>query len=765
MKLISCVWLTAAVLTLARNAPAAQTASVPNAGAPTLIVLDASSSMRDRIKGETKIDIAKRAVRELVTSLPDDARLGLVVYSHRKPGDCKDIELLIPPARLDRAAFIAAVNAIQPKGLTPLSAALEFAAKALDYRKQPANVILVSDGLETCGGDPCETAARLKAASLNLVVHAVAFDLSAAEAKSFACIATATGGRFLQANDAASLRDALYVAVAVASVPTPAKTASLPPEVIIPVTIKAALSVLAGMAFPVGWTGPDNTGDFLTIVPKGTPDGDDGNLAYTRQGSPVQLTALVDPGDAELRYVAGRAHTILARAPIKITPVDVTLTAVAETVAGTPVKISWKGPNNEGDSITIVPKNTPDNEYALYANTREGSPLTVTAPMETGETEIRYLSGQRSHVLARRPLKILAAEISLTAPVEVVAGAAVEIAWKGPNNENDYLTIVAKALPDGSRGAIAYTGRGSPVRVTAPGEAGVCEIRYMSGQGEKVLARRPLTTVAAGVALVAPVEVVAGAAVEIAWKGPDNENDYVTIVAKALPDGSRGAIAYTGRGSPVRVTAPAEAGACEIRYMRGLDDKVLARRPLKTIVAGVTLVAPEEAVAGAVVAIAWKGPNNENDYLTIVAQGLPDGERGAIAYTGRGSPLQVTAPGEPGACEIRYMSGLDDKVLARRALKISAAHVTLQAPARAPLGVPVSVEWTGPNNLNDYLTIVPQGTPDGTSQHLVWTTKGSPAQVDPPDTAGLCEVRYVSGQSDKVLARISIEITAAGAGP
>jgi len=55
-------------------------------------------------------------------------------------------------------------------------------------------------------------------------VHAVAFDLSAREAKAIECIARETGGRFLQANDAASLKDALELAVVetvVAAAPRP----------------------------------------------------------------------------------------------------------------------------------------------------------------------------------------------------------------------------------------------------------------------------------------------------------------------------------------------------------------------------------------------------------------------------------------------------------------------------------------------------------------------------------------------------------------
>jgi Ca-activated chloride channel family protein len=111
------------------------------------------------------------------------------------------------------------------------------------------------------------------------------------------------------------------------------------------------------------------------------------------------------------------------------------------------------------------------------------------------------------------------------------------------------------------------------------------------------------------------------------------------------------------------------------------------------------------------------------------------------------------------------MRGLDDVVLARRPIALNAAKITLKAPAKSPLGKPVRIEWTGPNNRNDYLTIVPKGTPDGGSVNNGWTSSGSPVQLYPPETAGPCEIRYVSGQSDKVLASLPIEITAAGTAP
>ena len=123
--------------------------------------------------------------------------------------------------------------------------------------------------------------------------------------------------------------------------------------------------------------------------------------------------------------------------------------------------------------------------------------------------------------------------------------------------------------------------------------------------------------------------------------------------------------------------------------------------------------------------------------------------------------LRGRAPADLGPGEIRYMRGADDVVLARRPITLKAAKVTLKAPAKSPLGEPVHVEWTGPNNRNDYLTIVPKGTPDGREGNSGWTASGSPIQLNPPDTAGPCEIRYVSGQGDKVLARIPIDIIAA----
>ncbi len=626
--------------------------------------------MSGRIKGETKMEIARRVVRELITALPANTQLGLVAYGHRKAGDCQDIELLIAPGTLDKERFVKAVEALEPRGMTPLSAALEFAAQALKYRESKASIVLVSDGLETCNKDPCATARALKAAGADLTAHVVAFDLSAKEARAIECIASETGGRFLQANDAASLKDALEMVVAEATVPAaPTPT----PDANVTATMKAPGQVIAGATFQVEWTGPDRQGDFITIVPKGAPDGSYVNYTYTRRGSPLTLTALIEPGPAEVRYVQDRPRKTLATADLQVELATVSVTAADETVAGAPVAVTWTGPANAGDYITIVPKGAPDSDYAKYTNVRAGSPtVPVIAPIETSDAEIRYVSGQGRKVLARRPLKVVTAAVTLSASEKAVSGSLVEIAWAGPNNAGDYITIVTKGTPDGKYAGYKNVATGSPLSVPAPMEAGEAEIRYVSGQGSKVLARRPLVVAAAEVSLSAPDQVVAGAAVPVVWTGPNNPGDYITIVAKSLPDGRYDRYATTTGGSPLNIPAIMTPGEAEIRYMSGQGAKVLARRPLKVVAAVVTLNAPARVPASAPVAVDWTGPNNNGDYLTIVAKGSPDGTYGRTVYTRAGSPAKMTSPKDPGQFEIRYLGGQGNQVLARRDVTVTA---------------------------------------------------------------------------------------------
>ncbi|MCB1233182.1 MAG: VWA domain-containing protein, partial [Verrucomicrobiae bacterium] len=261
----------------AQDAPPA--ASESTGGGKAIIILDASGSMWGQIDGKYKIEIAREVIGDLMQSLNPDLELGLMAYGHRRKGDCTDIELLIPPAKVDRKAFLDRVMGIMPVGKTPLTAAVEQAAEVLKIEENPASIILISDGLETCDRDPCALARALAAKGVAFKAHIIAFDLTSQDAETIRCLADETGGQFLPAQDAASLRDALEMAVTAAAEPM---KPAMPEEILDPATVKAPDSVPAGSVFQVEWEGPDNQGDYVTIVPKTAEDRDYGNHAYTR---------------------------------------------------------------------------------------------------------------------------------------------------------------------------------------------------------------------------------------------------------------------------------------------------------------------------------------------------------------------------------------------------------------------------------------------------------------------------------------------------
>lgn len=354
-----------------------------------------------------------------------------------------------------------------------------------------------------------------------------------------------------------------------------------PEEALTPATLTAPERVLAGATFTVSWTGPDNRADYVTVVRKDAPDRDVGLYQETKLGRSLELTAPVEPGPHEIRYVAGRSRTILARAAIDVTPAAATLSAPAEVILGAPFSIAWTGPNNKGDYITVVAKGAPDTEYTSYTDADKPSPQTLTAPTAAGDAELRYITGQKKIVLARRALRVVMPQVSVSGPAEATAGTTIEVAWTGPSNTGDYVTVVAADLPDGKYGNYTLTSTGSPLKLQMPIMDGAAELRYMTGQGAKVLARAPIKVVAAKVTLAAPAEGAADAPVSITWTGPNNTGDYITIVTKDTPDGRYGDYAPTTKGSPLSVKLPKTAGDAEIRYMTGQGGKVLARLAIK----------------------------------------------------------------------------------------------------------------------------------------------------------------------------------------
>ena len=185
--------------------------------AKIIFILDASGSMWGKVGNEEKIVSAKRVLKEAIGKLPDGSQVGLIAYGHRSKSDCADIETISPLGPLDKAGLSAKIDALDPKGKTPITDSLRKAiaeVKALNLDEM-VKIVLVSDGLETCTGDPCKLTREAREAGVKITVHVIGFDTGKLTVAQLECIAQAGGGLYLNADDAAGLGAALDQAVSI----------------------------------------------------------------------------------------------------------------------------------------------------------------------------------------------------------------------------------------------------------------------------------------------------------------------------------------------------------------------------------------------------------------------------------------------------------------------------------------------------------------------------------------------------------------------
>src|SRR5829696_9676242 len=154
-------------LLLAPAGAHAQSQPAPANDAAVILVVDASKSMKaDDGTGRPKMAAAKSALNTLVEELPDDAKVGLRIYGSEVSGTgkeegCADTKLVSPVAPLDRPGLKASIDAITPRGFTPIGRSLQGAAQDLGTAKQKT-VVLVSDGGDNCAPPaPCGVARQL----------------------------------------------------------------------------------------------------------------------------------------------------------------------------------------------------------------------------------------------------------------------------------------------------------------------------------------------------------------------------------------------------------------------------------------------------------------------------------------------------------------------------------------------------------------------------------------------------------------------------
>ena len=182
------------------------------------IVVDASRSMWGQIDGVSKMQIAKETLEDVSYWLPADIDLSLRAYgstSASESNNCADSNLLVPFGEMNRDGIRRAIAGLKPTGQTPIAYALNQAARDFGTLESDRIIVLVSDGIESCGGDTVQAAYALR--EQGITAHLIGFGLGNAadeDTASLRAVASAAGGRYVTASSAEELQAALAETVA-----------------------------------------------------------------------------------------------------------------------------------------------------------------------------------------------------------------------------------------------------------------------------------------------------------------------------------------------------------------------------------------------------------------------------------------------------------------------------------------------------------------------------------------------------------------------
>ncbi len=536
------------------------------------LILDASGSMYNRLAdGRYRIEAAKQVLVDLISGLSagEDLNVGLRVYGARmlatEDGACEDTHLEVPIAGVDRDALRSTVENTLARGATPIAYSLQLAAQDLPTTGV-RRVVLVTDGIEACGGDLAAVAQLY--AELGIELKIVGFDLGASAAAAFAAIADFENA--LSAEElAGALQDALG-GVAEASVER------------VPVTVVVTrggertdegvrvtfVSAVSSLSVPLVSTA---NGEFEALLPPG---------GYVAE--------LIDAfADGRVTQIAGLSVDPLTPATFEFElapPFDVELVVTQETpAAGTRILVEFAGaPTATLGLVAVAPAGSPDaiRLYQAYVSSASGS-VELLTPDVPGSYEARfYLTlPEGGHLVIGRSgaFETLAPTATLEAPAQVAAGTRFDIGWSGPAGQGDAIVLepVDETPATGRPASVRlFT---SPAVMQAPSVEGAYELRYLTGQSGSVLATLRIDVIAAVVTLIAPSEVAASAFFDIVVEGAVGPQDSIVTVRSGAPDQGAEAFGPPRRvyGSRVQSRAPAEPGEYELRYLNGRGEIVL----------------------------------------------------------------------------------------------------------------------------------------------------------------------------------------------
>jgi Ca-activated chloride channel family protein len=271
-----------------------------------LFIFDASNSMAGQWEGARKIDIAREILFEVVDSLEEreNVEMALRVYGHQSPvppQDCSDTKLEVPFSPNNASRIRQKLRFINPKGTTPIAHSLELAPDDFPPCRNCRNIILlITDGVEACDGDPCRVSLRLQKKGIILRPFVIGIGNDPGFRETFNCI-----GEYYDAPSKQEFRDALEVVITQALNATSAQVNLLDSQ-------HRPTETDVNLVFYDRFSGVIRYNMIHTLNSKGNPD----TLSLDHMSTYDVLTQTIPPVRADsIKLITGRHNTIGIDAP------------------------------------------------------------------------------------------------------------------------------------------------------------------------------------------------------------------------------------------------------------------------------------------------------------------------------------------------------------------------------------------------------------------------------------------------------------------
>lgn len=333
------------------NKPVDTRAENPKTRTRILFLFDASNSMYAKLDNDNRINSAKKVLTRIIDSLQyqPSVELGLRVFGHRSPmnvRDCKDTKLEVPFAKANHKQITDFIKTIKPKGTTPIAYSLLQSADDFPVEAGVRNIIvLITDGIEECGGDPCSVSEALQRKGIILKPFIIGIGSNEDFKKAFDCV-----GRYFDANTEESLQNVLNVVISQAINATTAQVNLMD-------IYNKPTETNVGMTFYDNYTGRVLYNYVHTINDRGNPD-----------------TLVLDP--------AYHYNLVVHTLP-EVTKNDIEVTAGKHTTIGLDAP--------QGDILLKVDGVTAYN--SLQAIVRQNG-MTKTINVQNFNTSLKYLVGK-----------------------------------------------------------------------------------------------------------------------------------------------------------------------------------------------------------------------------------------------------------------------------------------------------------------------------------------------------------------------------------